>query len=158
LIQTRWHEDDLAGRLLAEMQTGGDQWQVISLPAEAEPDDPLGRAIGEPLWPEWESADELERKKRNVGPREGSALYQQRPSPESGNYFKAEWLNAYDQHPSRDILRVYGASDYAVTADGGDYTVHAVVGIDPDGSMFLLDVWRKQCSSEEWIEAFCDMV
>src|SRR5262245_36154792 len=41
LIQTRWHEDDLAGRLLAEMQTGGDQWQVISLPAEAEPDDPL---------------------------------------------------------------------------------------------------------------------
>jgi predicted phage terminase large subunit-like protein len=53
---------------------------------------------------------------------------------------------------------VYGASDYAVTADGGDYTVHVVVGVDPDGRMYLLDMWRKQASSDEWIEAFCDLV
>jgi hypothetical protein len=55
-------------------------------------------------------------------------------------------------------LSIYGGSDYAVTADGGDYTVHLVVGIDPEGRMYLLDRWRKQSSSDEWIEAFCDLV
>jgi predicted phage terminase large subunit-like protein len=55
-------------------------------------------------------------------------------------------------------MRVYGGSDYAVTADGGDYTVHVVVGIDPENRMYLLDLWRKQAASDEWIEAFCDLV
>jgi len=55
-------------------------------------------------------------------------------------------------------MRIYGGSDYAVTADGGDYTVHFVVGLDPEGRMYLLDGWRKQSSSDEWIEAFCDLV
>jgi predicted phage terminase large subunit-like protein len=54
--------------------------------------------------------------------------------------------------------RVYGASDYAVTADGGDYTVHIVIGLDPEGRMYVLDLWRKQASSDAWIEAFCDLV
>jgi hypothetical protein len=54
--------------------------------------------------------------------------------------------------------RIYGGSDYAVTADGGDYTVHLVVGIDPEGRMYLLDRRRKQSSSDKWIEAFCDLV
>jgi predicted phage terminase large subunit-like protein len=64
----------------------------------------------------------------------------------------------YTEAPARETLRIYGASDYAVTADGGDYTVHVVVGIDPDGHMYLLDLWRKQASSDEWIESFCDLV
>ena len=51
-------------------------------------------------------------------------------------------------------MRIYGGSDYAVTADGGDYTVHLVVGLDPEGRMYLLDRWRKQSSSDEWIESF----
>jgi hypothetical protein len=140
------------------METGGDQWDVISLPALAEEDDPLGRAFGEPLWPEWESLEELERKRRAVGPREWSALYQQRPAPEEGDYFNADWLKSYDKVPARDILRVYGASDYAVTADGGDFTCHVVVGVDPEGRMYVLDLWRKQASSDAWIEAFCDLV
>jgi predicted phage terminase large subunit-like protein len=55
-------------------------------------------------------------------------------------------------------MRVYGASDYAVTAAGGDYTVHCVVGIDPDGRMYLLDLWRKQAGADEWVESFCDLV
>lgn len=158
MIQTRWHEDDLAGRVLAEMEAGGDRWDVVSLPAIAEENDQLGRAPGEPLWPDWESLEALERKRRAVGPRDWSALYQQRPAPEEGNYFRADWLRAYAALPHRDTLRVYGASDYAVTADGGDYTVHVVVGIDPDGRMYLLDLWRKQAASDEWIEAFCDLV
>lgn len=158
LIQTRWHEDDLAGRLLADMEAGGDRWEVISLPALAEQDDPLGRAPGQPLWPEWEDEENLERKRRAVGPRDWSALYQQRPAPEDGDYFKSEWLRPYDIAPDPSLMRVYGGSDYAVTADGGDYTVHVVVGLDPEGRMYLLDLWRKQASSDEWIEAFCDLV
>jgi len=50
LIQTRWHEDDLAGRILEEMKRGGDHWEVVSLPAEAEAGDLLGRKAGEWLW------------------------------------------------------------------------------------------------------------
>lgn len=158
LIQTRWHEDDLAGRLLAEQAAGGDRWEVISLPALAETDDPLGRAVGEPLWPEWEDDAALERKRRAVGPRDWSALYQQRPAPEDGDYFRAEWLKPYATPPERSTLRVYGGSDYAVTADGGDYTVHVVIGLDPEGRMYLLDLWRRQAASDTWIEAFCDLV
>lgn len=158
LIQTRWHEDDLAGRLLAEMKAGGDQWEVISLPALAEQNDPLGRSPGQPLWPEWENDEALARKRRAVGPRDWSALYQQRPAPEEGDYFKAEWLRPYDKAPARDTLRIYGGSDYAVTADGGDFTVHAVVGLDPEGRMYLLDLWRGQTAADRWIESFCDLV
>ena len=87
-----------------------------------------------------------------------SALYQQRPAPEEGDYFKAAWLKSYDKPPARDTMRVYGGSDYAVTADGGDYTVHIVVGLDPDGRMYLLDLWRKQTASDDWIEAFCNLI
>lgn len=158
LIQTRWHEDDLAGRLLEDMAAGGDKWDVISLPALAEADDPLGRPAGAPLWPEWEDDEALARKRRAVGARDWSALYQQRPAPEEGDYFKTEWLRPSAKPPALETMRVYGGSDYAVTADGGDYTVHVVVGLDSEGRMYLLDVWRKQASSDEWVEALCDLV
>ena len=155
LIQTRWHEDDLAGRALQH-----DDWRVVSLPAEAEYDDPLGRKQGAFLWGDGDYgyADQLRELKANTPARTWSALYQQRPAPEDGDYFKAEWLKPYTKAPPLDTLRVYGGSDYAVTADGGDYTVHAVVGIDPEGRMYLLDLWRRQASSDQWVEAFCDLV
>jgi len=155
LIQTRWHEDDLAGRALNHSD-----WHVISLPAIAEDNDPLGRYVGEPLWTDGDYGygQQLLDLQKNTPARTWSALYQQRPAPEEGDYFKSEWLRPYDKAPARETMRIYGASDYAVTADGGDYTVHAVVGIDPEGRMYLLDMWRKQVSSDVWIEAFCDMV
>lgn len=148
VIQTRWHEDDLAGRLLAAKS--GDKWDVLDLPAL----DDNGKA----LWPEWYNETTLARIRSAIQPRDWSALYQQRPAPEDGDYFKSEWLRPYDKEPARETLRIYGGSDYAVTADGGDYTVHAVVGLDPEGRMYLLDLWRKQASSDEWVEAFCDLV
>jgi predicted phage terminase large subunit-like protein len=147
VIQTRWHEDDLAGRLL-DHDNG--EWQVLDLPAL----DKDGKA----LWPEWYDEASLDRIRKTIGPRDWSALYQQRPAPEEGDYFKADWFRPYTQAPAKETMRVYGASDYAVTADGGDYTVHVVVGIDPEGRMYLLDLWRKQTASDEWIEALCDLV
>src|SRR5690606_23094388 len=146
VINHRMHEDDLCGMLLAQQAAGGDRWEVVKLPALSED--------GEALWPERYPVEALERIRRNTYARDWSALYQQDPTPEEGDYFKSEWLRPYDSHPDLKTLRVYGASDYAVTADGGDYTVHVVVGLDPDGKMYLLDLWRKQTSSDVWVEAF----
>lgn len=158
VIQTRWHEDDLSGRLLGRMAAGGDQWKVISLPALAGPNDPLGRNIGDALWPEWEDKEQLERKRGGMLPREWSALFQQNPVPEDGDYFKSDWMKTYTTRPPLDSLRIYGGSDYAVTSEGGDYTVHIVVGIDPEQRIYVLDLWRGQTASDVWIEAFCDLV
>ena len=93
LIQTRWHEDDLAGRVIAEMERGGDKWDILALPAEAEENDPLGRKPGEWLWDDGYGYGEfLRHEKATQLPRNWSALYQQHPTPESGDYFKADWL------------------------------------------------------------------
>lgn len=166
LTQTRWHLDDLAGSVLPEGYNGesgmidcrdGNAWEVICIPAQAErPDDPLGREIGDYIWPEWFPADHWEMFKRI--PRTWSALYQQRPAPDSGDYFKREWIHTVEHLPPREQMLIYGGSDYAVTADGGDFTVHVVVGLDPDGRMYLLDLWRQQASPDRWVEAFCDLV
>ena len=157
VVQTRWHEDDLAGRLLEAQR---DQWRVVSLPAEAEADDPLGRAPGEMLWGDdgYGYAASLARVKAEASTRSWSGLYQQRPVPDTGDYFQRDWLHHVDILPERATMRVYGGSDYAVTADGGDYTVHAVVGMDPNGRLWLLDLWRGQAASDTWVEAFCDLV
>ena len=148
VIQTRWHEDDLSGWLLSEHAHEG--WDVLELPA-------LNDA-GEALWPEQYAAEDLLRIQRAIGTRDWSALYQQRPAPETGDYFKAEWLRTYETPPARETLHIYGGSDYAVTSNGGDYTVHVVIGMDPEGRLFLLDLWRGQTASDAWIEAFCDLV
>lgn len=92
LIVTRWHEDDLAGRLLAAAATepDADQWTVISLPAVAE--EPVAaydpRRPGQVLWPTRWDADEMRRKRAVVGERDWASLYQQRPAPDEGEIFK----------------------------------------------------------------------
>lgn len=149
LINHRMHEDDLSGMLLQQQAAGGDKWEVVELKALND---------GEALWPEAYPIDALDRIRKNIQPRFWSALYQQDPTPEDGDFFKSIWLKPYDKPPPRETLRIYGGSDYAVTADGGDFTVHIVVGLDPEGRMYLLDVWRKQASSDVWIEAFCDLI
>jgi predicted phage terminase large subunit-like protein len=156
LIMTRWNEDDLAGRLLEEQKNGGEQWEIVNLPAIAEENDPLGREPGERLWPEWFTEETLAIAQRDV--RNWSALYQQRPMPESGDYFKSDWLRWYVQPPPREQMRTYGASDYATKAEGGDWTVHLVVGLDPDANIYLLDLWRERTSSDNWAEALIDLM
>jgi predicted phage terminase large subunit-like protein len=154
LIQTRWHEADLAGQILAEE---GDKWKIISLPMEATSiDDPLGRQLGEPLWPEWFNDEMRADAKRD--PRVWSALYQQNPVAEDGNMFKREWFHFVDHLPPMDTMRFYGGADYAVTSNGGDYSVIAIIGIDPEGNLYLVDLWRQQASSDVWVEAYCDLV
>lgn len=149
LIQTRWHEDDLAGRLLEQDGRVGDggQWTVLDLPAIKD---------GKALWPEWYDVPALERIKATIGPREWSALYQQQPQPDEGTFFQREWLKHWDERPKH--LHIYGTSDYAVTDGGGDYTVHRVWGVDPSGGIYRLDGWRGQASADVWVESKLDLI
>lgn len=88
LIQTRWHEDDLGGRLLNAQDEGADKWRVLRLPALADAnDDPLGRAVDEALWPEWEDVEKLSRKRAAIGPRVWGSLFQQNPKPDGAAFF-----------------------------------------------------------------------
>jgi predicted phage terminase large subunit-like protein len=146
LIQTRWHEDDLAGRLLND--ENGDKWEVLDLPA-------VDKA-GEALWPDWYDIGALNRIKSVIGPREWSALYQQRPQPDEGTFFQRDWLKEWTDKPK--ALNVYGTSDYAVTDGGGDYTVHHLWGVDEHDNLYRLGGWRGQATSDVWIEKKLDLI
>ena len=84
IIMSRWHEDDLIGKLVAAQEEGGEKWERVRLPALAEEDDPLGRDVGEPLWPERYDLAALEVLRSAVGGRGWAALYQQTPKPDGG--------------------------------------------------------------------------
>jgi predicted phage terminase large subunit-like protein len=149
LVMTRWHEDDLGGRLLEQdgrVEDGG-QWTVLELPAL--------NTHGEALWPEWYDVPTLQRIRDTIGPREWSALYQQRPQPDEGTFFQREWFKTWTHLPA---LRYYGTSDYAVTDGGGDFTRHRIWGVDAGGSLYRVDGWGGQTTADEWIERKLDLI
>lgn len=164
LINTRWHEDDLCGRILPQGWNGmsgdiecrdGNTWKVMCLQAEcATHSDPLNRRIGEMLWPEW--FDDRHWSQFRLNRRTWSSLYQQVPAPDEGILFRKDDMGRYDDVP--EGLHIIGASDYAVTPDGGDWTEHGVAGVANDGSIYLLDWWRGQTGPEDWIEKKLDMI
>jgi hypothetical protein len=137
IIMTRWHEDDLVGRLTDEnnpyyRREEAEQWKIINIRALAEDDDVLGRPIGEPLWPEKFGKEKLERKMRK-NPIGFSALYQQRPNPADGDNFKAEMFDVgYDSLSDLPPnLRWYAASDHVTgSKQGHDCNVIMIVGVD----------------------------
>lgn len=169
VIQTRWHEDDLAGWLQTEFP---DEWLVISLPAIAEqdeelflPDDPdtpaWTRKAGEPLWPERFSVADLERVRDDLGGSEGhwwTALYQQRPAPIGGGILKPDQFRRFrivedgylldtPAEPvlvSASTLQKFATMDLAVSVKTvADYTVVAVFGIAWP-NLLVLDVLRRR--------------
>lgn len=146
LIQTRWHDDDLAGRILNS--GGADEWEVLSLPAIND--------SGEALWPEWWPVSELEGLRRDIGEREWSALYQQKPQPDEGVFFKREWFQRYDTLPTG--VRYYGTSDYAVTEGKGDFTELSVWATDAQTGLYLVDNWSGQTAADTWIERELDLI
>ena len=158
IMHTRWHLDDLAGRIIEQAKTTEQPIRVVSLPAIAGNNDPLGRQPGAYLWDEpagYNYAKYLRDRQRELQPVEWSALYQQNPVPESGGFFQREWFKYYDQLPKG--VRKYGASDYATKLEGGDWTVHGVAAIDADGNLYIDDIWRGQTTTDMWIEVMLDM-
>ncbi len=151
LIQTRWHEDDLGGRIL---EREADKWRIVKLPMLAVANDPLGRAYGERLWPEWFTEDMITTAKMDT--RSWNALYQQEPVPDEGDYFRRDNFSEYEELPKD--MRIYAASDFAVTEGAGDFTEHGVFGMDTNGNLYVLDWWRGQAQSDVWIEKMCDLI
>ncbi|MDR3536515.1 MAG: phage terminase large subunit [Acetobacteraceae bacterium] len=150
LIMTRWHEDDLGGRLLAQSDT---EWTVLRLPALAEADDPLGRTTGTPLWPEWESLTDLSRKRLAVGERAWSALFQQSPQPQTGRLFDVSHLRTIDRESKEANAPVVRAWDLAATAATGDndpdWTVGLKLARNSVGTYAILDVVRLRGSPRQ---------
>ena len=159
IIQTRWHEEDLSGKILPENWQGesgwidcrdGQKWYVISLPAQAEQNDPLGRKPGEWLWTEWFTKDFWLSIKRSQSKRNWNALYQQIPAAEDGDFFKREWFNKrWDSLPAE--LEYYIGADYAATEDDGDYTEIGVFGVDANRHVYVVDWFSGQVTSKEWL-------
>jgi hypothetical protein len=167
IIQTRWHEDDMAGRILPDNYDGetglircrdGRDWFIVCIPAQCErQDDPLNRKIGEYLWPEWFSEEHFAPFKVQV--RTWNALFQQRPQPEQGTYFQRDWFHRYSPVQLPAFLHYYGSSDYAVTEEeDADYTEHGIIGLDHLGDTWVIDWWRGQTEADKWIKAMLNLV
>ena len=160
LIQTRWHPDDLAGRLMQEPDA--DQWRVLQLPALAygpddngvTPSDPLGRAPGQALWPEWEDEAALARKRMpsGVGEVEFQCLYQQNPLIGSGLLFQVEKIEVLASPPPCEA-QARGWDLAATSQIGGrdpDWTVGLKLGRRRGGQGFvILDLVRFRGPPED---------
>ena len=152
VIMTRWHEDDFGGRILARDSA---RWRVVRLPAFATSEnDPLGRAIGEPLWGDdgygyaKELIDTHAFYEREGATRDWQALYQQEPRPMEGALFKIAKIEVLDAAPNARGAIVGRGWDLAATAQIGtrdpDYTVGVKLAKMPSGQYVVLDVFRDR--------------
>ena len=158
VILTRWHDDDLAGRLLKQAEDGADQWEVIRYPAIAEIDENF-RKQGESLHPERYNVDALEQIRKAIGPRDWSALYQQNPVSDEGDYFSRDMIRyyEYDEIDTAE-LNYYCAWDLAIgQRDRNDYSVGIVVGIDEYDNLYVVDVVRGKYDGFELVEQILDL-
>ena len=158
VILTRWHDDDLAGRLLKQAEEGADQWEVIKYPAIAEVDETF-RKYGESLHPERYNVDALEQIRKAIGPRDWSALYQQNPVSDEGDYFSRDMIRYYeDEDIEYAQLNYYCAWDLAIgQRDRNDYSVGIVVGVDEYDNLFVVDVVRGKYDGFELVEQILDL-
>ena len=153
VIHTRWHEDDLIGKLCDPDNPHHDpviakDWTYLNIPAimgDNEVTRALGKKPGDALWPKRFPIAHLETAKR-MNPRGFSALYQGKPAPDDGDYFKKDMIVGYEPSELPKNLRKYGASDHAVTEkQENDATVLGCCGIDEDDIIWVLPdvVWER---------------
>lgn len=155
ISQTRWNDDDIVGRITDKTNPSYDQsfakgFEVINLPAEAEDNDPLGRAPGEALWPERFSLNYLQEMKA-VNALSYAALYQCDPTPDEGVFFREEEIHEYESAELPQNLKIFVASDHAVsTAEQNDPSCMVPFGICEQGTAWVLPdiLWRKVNSME----------
>jgi hypothetical protein len=152
VIQTRWHEDDLAGRLI---DRHGEEWEIIRLPAIAEEGDLLGRDPGEPLWAERYDVDALAEVRNDVGTRDWLALYQQRPTAPEGAIWRWSWISDGEvligDVPS--LRRTVVTVDPAGTAkDTSDETGIVVMGQDFRNEVYVFQDYTLRATPTIWGE------
>ncbi|NUS82801.1 MAG: terminase, large subunit [Streptomyces sp.] len=172
VIQTRWHEDDLAGRILAGEDA--ENWTILDLPAVCDsPDDPLGRKMGQALWPLRYGLKALAKIRKAVGERVWGSLYQQKPKPIAGGVWKEEWIER--NRISTAVLRGIELDRIVISVDpaGGEDTVNDEVGIIAAGcalvdapsdrhdrpeerdEFYLLDDKSASLGADEWGTTAC---
>lgn len=170
VIQTRWHEDDLTGRILANAAETGERWTVLSMPAIAGENDQLGRRPGEPLWPERYNATDLARIRSTLGSYQFSSLYQQAPVPAEGGLFKRSWFRYWTREGDHvrlgaagnvrlDECRRFGTMDLAFSLKKeADYTVICAWAVTPNHDLILLDIVRERMEGPALVPAAKSMV
>jgi len=166
VVMTRWHEDDLVGRLLkkeadeiAEGSHRGEQWTVINFPALAESDDYLNRAEGEALWPEHGfDKERMEQIKIDVGSRVFNALYQQRPSAAEGNLLNRAWWRYYDpQNPPQFASKLISVDAAFKDGEDNDYVVLQVWGKNGP-NMYLIEQIRAKMNFPATVQSINNLV
>lgn len=156
LISTRWHPDDLTGRLLKAQAEGGDQWRHINFMAIAEEGDMLGRAPGEALWPQRYTIERLKQIREALGSFLWAALYEGRPTEKGGNYIDVGAFEVVLPSEVPEGLRWMRFWDLAATqkeatkASDPDYTAGVKGAIGPNGEFYLADMIAGQW---EWPKA-----
>lgn len=181
VMLTRWHEQDLGGMLLDAKWNGesgmirgtdGYEWEVLRIPARCDrDDDPLGRKIGEYLWPEWFGHEHwipvdptLGARAANTpsGKRSWASMYQQLPKPDDGVLFDRAKANWYEPGDEPTTLHTFGSSDWAVTKkvleNDPDYTEHGAWGADASGDVWLLGGWSGREATDVSTAAFLGLV
>jgi predicted phage terminase large subunit-like protein len=144
ITATRWHDDDLTGRLLAAADLGSERWTQIHMPAV---DDD-----GNALWPERWPVSELDAIRTAVGSRVWTAQYQGNPVANEGGTFKRHWWRRYRELPD-DITAVEVVVDSAFkTGVGNDFSACAAWASDSRGNAYLVNVWRKRVEFPELIQ------
>ena len=163
IVQTRWHEDDLAGGLLeqerqAEDDEDRERWHIVNLPAIAEestPDqfpesctvEPDWRQPGEALCPERRPLEKLQKIRKRIAGYFFDSLFQQRPSAKEGEFFKVGKLEVVEAEPAG--LRKCRAWDLAASKGTGAYTSGVLMGTDDNGIYYVCDVDRGQLSADD---------
>lgn len=153
VIQTRWHVDDLIGRLLEHMENEtGDHWERVHLPAIALENDVLGRSPGEALWPVAFNVTDLKRIQRAMGEMDFEALYQGSPIVASGSFFKTSMLNIVDA-PVKGVQFIrrwdLAATEKKSNKSDPDWTVGLKMQRNDDGGYTVLDVVRIRANPDE---------
>lgn len=165
IIQTRWHEDDIVGRLTDPRNPHysalrAQRWTVVNIPALALPNDPLGRKEGEALWPERFSAAELA-ETRDSDPRGFSALYQGNPSPDDGLFFGPEDIREYHRMSDFPLdCTMYLTSDHAVsTEQWADKSAFLLFGVDGDDNVWVHpDTVLKKLDAERAVDTLLHLI
>lgn len=159
LVMTRWHEDDLAGRLLAKAQEDpqADQWTVVSLPAIAKERDPLGRQPGQALDPDRYTEQDLLRTKASIGERDWMALYDQAPRADDGNVFRLVWLAYVAQIPALAYECVVWDTAFE-ERQASDYSAAVWVGRGHDGHLYVRPVANERLAFPDLVRVARELV
>ena len=140
IVSTRWHEDDLIGRILA---SDSEQWEILRLPALAEDDDPLGRDPGAALWPDKYPVEELSLRQQTMSSRMWLAQYQARPTAIEGSLFKRSWWVPYTTLPEMKQVALFIDSAFK-TGVANDYTAVGLWGLGVDDKCYLINSWKRK--------------